>query len=203
MKNFLIFLLLVILIINSVAQNVSAPDKSKNILKINFLVLPLASLNVNYERQLCNYLSFQMQGIYLYHPVYVSIDNYTKSYTSYCGFSTSIRVYLDGKSMSGIYFSPFFGFNRDLYSNYNKEGESGNGENINEIVLKYGLCVGYQWIVKNKFTFEILGKPAFSVIKQNGDIYYTDQTIPYGYTPVNPHFSKLVFPVGATVGYEF
>ena len=121
----------------------------KNLIKLNYLVLPAKAVNLSYERVLGNYLSFQFQGYY----VFGTFGYFDVSYSNWYGITPEIRVYITGKAPKGLFVAPYYNF----HQNYQRISRDYPPMRYRYNLNAAGLCAGYQWKLGGHFTIDLYG----------------------------------------------
>jgi hypothetical protein len=156
----------------------------KNIIKVNYLVLPFKAIHLSYERLINNYLSVQIQGYYLFGSVSAGDDKISNWY----GFTPELRIYVKGKAPRGFFMSPYY-----QHYQFHEESKRNNLrpsflQNTNAV----GLCAGYQWLKWKKINIDLYGGVG---------VQFWTTNKPSWDPPVSGTGLSIRF--GSTIGYTF
>jgi len=145
---------------------------------LNYLALPLKTINLSYERIINNSLSAQIQYFCVIGNVGApSTDFYifrSFLWNSTCyhwfGLTTEIRIYPKVKAPQGLFIAPFLHYQHYLIMESPDEanGEEQGSAYVGKIGL--GLCMGRQWLIKNHLSFDLYGGPGINFITGTGAV---------------------------------
>lgn len=163
------------------------PDESgsthKNVIKVNYLVLPFKTIHLSYERVCSHYLSFQLQGYYLFGSIGAGDDKISNWYD----FTPEVRIYLKGKAPQGFFMGPYY----QLYQ-YHEERKMDLKPAFLNNTNAVGLCIGYQCLKWKNFTIDLYG---------GAGVQFWTTNKPSWDTPVSGTSPSVRF--GSTIGYAF
>ena len=169
----IIVLVLFIFSDNIFSQNDSifAPDYKRNVIKWNatpFLLWSSRNINLSYERILKPYRSFSINAGYFVLPPLNMLDSMSFTNTKkQGGFSVSgdYRFYFKkrnrNKAPDGLFWGPYGSFHYTQFSNKIEVNASdlaqGNLQSdINIGIIGVGVELGYQFVIKEKFTIDLI-----------------------------------------------
>ena len=159
------FKLLVILLFLS---QYSFSQLGKNNVKVNALQIVNGEANIEYERVIEDIVSLQLRPSYFFdNPVQINPDNFDKSGYG-LDFEAKFFFAHDAEAPQGFYFSPYI-----MSSWFTEEIEEDTDNNIEADedklhLLQYGLAVGYQKIINERFVLDA------NLGNNRNDIYETD-----------------------------
>lgn len=198
-KVYLITILFFLLLSDTVfAQNDSTftPGYKRNVIKWNttpFLLWSKKNINISYERVLKPYRSFSINAGYFELPSLISLDslNFTrKQKKNGFGISGDYRFYFKKRNKrgapDGLFWGPYSSFHYTQYDNYLKvlDSDAAHGELETELnlgIIGVGVELGYQFVIKEKFTVDLIFMgPSYSIytgrIRFAGDLTVDEES---------------------------
>ena len=165
MKKAAVFFLILVLAVNSFAQDKPAVAPEKNVIKVNSLALILATGSIFYEREISDLTSAQLG---------VGFFNYKLGDTKFTGLflTPEFRLYVKKNAIDGFYVSPYL-----RYQNYNFEDKTDLETNKGTLTtFGGGVAVGRQWIFTKGFVIDFFfgGHYSGSSIKTTAGTEPTD-----------------------------
>ena len=143
MKKAVGLFLILILGINTFAQDKPAVSPEKNVIKVNTLALFVLTGSVFYEREISDLNSLQLGVAYL---------GYKISDTRFTGIilTPEVRFYVRKDALDGFYVAPYFRYQSFGYNNT----ESVETEKGSLTTYGGGVALGRQWIFAKGFVLD-------------------------------------------------
>lgn len=156
-----------------------APDYKRNVIKWNltpFLLWSKRNINISYERVLKPNRTFSVNAGYFVLPstgIYDSLNIQTARKNSGFTISGDYRFYFKNRNKNhapdGLYWGPYGSFHYTQFENdiLVFDGDIAKGTlnlDANISILSAGVELGYQFVIKEKFTIDLIFMgPSFSV----------------------------------------
>jgi len=193
----------------------------ENIIKINLLSPIFSTLMLFYQHNTSEDNSFQI-GV-----GYMNFDGFGNSGTSYYGTNSASNTHTEafyitpeyrytfaGSFMEGSFIAPFLRYSNmtysaDYYSSY--PSTTADRFSFNYQTLGVGICVGQQYIYKNKVSIEVYAGPVYNMlISQTTPSGANYNTYSFGSNPIeidksipNINIKNYSIRGGFTVGFLF
>jgi hypothetical protein len=163
--------------------------QAQSVVKVNYLSIPLSTLNLAYENAFSDKASLQLQGYYWFGGSVGDVD-----YSGY-GVTPEFRFYPQGKAPQGFFLAPYARY-QDWSIKSEVTDETGTyTAKANSTSFGGGLCLGGQWIFGDLITLDVWGGPGYNFYNLNyeqgeeGDI--------------SPRGEGFTVRFGSTIGIKF
>jgi|PlaIllAssembly_1097288.scaffolds.fasta_scaffold29622_2 hypothetical protein len=184
MKKSVVLFLILVLTVNSFAQDKPAVAPEKNVLKVNSIALIVATGSIFYERQITDLTSAQLGVGYL---------NYKIEDTKFNGLflTPEFKFYVRKNAIDGFYVSPYLRYNR-----FNYENKGGTDTDEGSLTsFGGGVAFGRQWIFQKGFVIDFF----FGGHYTSANVEITSGTEP----PDVTKFDGFKTRVGLALGFAF
>ncbi len=162
---------------------------AQNVIKINYLSIPLSTLNLAYETAVSEKASVQLQGYYWFGGSLGDVK-----YSGY-GITPELRFYPNGEAPQGFFLAPY-GRYQDwtIESDVTEDTETYTAK-AHSTSVGGGLCLGGQWVFGDMITLDVWGGPGYNFYSlkydqgEEGDI--------------DPRGEGFTIRFGSTIGLKF
>lgn len=205
---------------NTPTKKIYSEPPKDNIIKINLLSPIFYTLMLSYQHNLNEDNSYQLTAGFMNFDGFSSssrnINNYNSNnpHTEAYFFTPEFRYLFVGNFMSGSYIAPFLKYTNMTYS-ADYSYSSGSFPNYNTYTDRFtfsyqtlgiGICIGQQFIYKNKISLDIFAGPVYNMLltktaPTNPNFSFNKIEIDNSINPIN--ISGYGIRAGFTVGFLF